>query len=163
MIQKRLEKLQPYFRGLKVAENYKIVELTLKKSWDVEQTEDIMFNQKETKEGGNTLYTMFYSETKSFDEILDFVEGKVINYNLEVEEKERLLKAKVEELKRVFETKTLDELNQLKFTTEVDSLKLNYNGKGVTQNNGSSITNNINNLELEKVINNGNGQKTEKV
>jgi len=146
MIQKRIDNLQPYFKGLKVAEDYKIVELTIKKNWDVENTEDIMSTQKESKDGG--IYTMFYSITKSFDEILDFVEEKVINYNLEIEEKERLLKAKVEELKRVFESKSLDELNNLKFTTEENSLKL----KGINLNtNATSVENTVVTTNTEKV------------
>ena len=72
---------------------------------------------------------MFYSDKKSFDEIIDFVEEKVISHNLELEEKERLLRMKVEELKRVFENKNLDELNSLKFTTEDQTLKLGTNKK----------------------------------
>ena len=74
---------------------------------------------------------MFFSDRKSFDEILDFIEEKVINYNLEIEEKEKLLRMKVEELKRVFEDKNLDELNRLKFTTEDNSLKLGTNSKTI--------------------------------
>jgi hypothetical protein len=62
----------------------------------------------------------------------------VIDYNLEIEEKEKLLKAKVEELKRVFENKSLDELSNLKFTTEEDTLKLGNNKV-------------INNEKLEKI------------
>ncbi len=58
------------------------------------------------------------------DDILDYVENEVIRYNLDLEEKERLLMMKVEELKRVFEDKDLDELNSLKFTTSDQSLKL---------------------------------------
>ena len=68
---------------------------------------------------------MFYSEKLGFDEILDWLETNIINYNLELEEKETLLRAKVEELKRVFEQKGIKELNNLKFTTELDMLKLN--------------------------------------
>jgi uncharacterized Zn finger protein len=147
MIQKRLDSLQPYFKGMKVAENYRIVEFIIKKSWDIEESEEIQVNQKETKEGGNVMYTMFYSDVKTFDDIVDFVEEKVIKYNLELEEKERLLKAKVEELKRVFELKSLDELNHLKFTTEEDSLKLN------SKSNVNSTTNSVTNEEdkIEKV------------
>jgi uncharacterized Zn finger protein len=86
--------------------------------------------------------------TKSFDEILDFVEEKVINYNLEIEEKERLLKAKVEELKRVFETKSLDELNHLKFTTEENSFKLNSKNTTVGV---STVSTTDNENKIEKV------------
>jgi hypothetical protein len=148
MIQKRIDKLQPYFKGLKLADDYKIVEVTIKKTWSIENNEEIQATQKETKDGG--LYTMFYSITKSFDEILDFIEENVINHNLEIEEKERLLKAKVEELKRVFETKSLDELNHLKFTTEENNLKLNAKNiinNGVTTLNGQED----NNKTTEKV------------
>jgi uncharacterized Zn finger protein len=92
---------------------------------------------------------MFYSDTKSFDEILDYIEEKVINYNLEIEEKERLLKAKVEELKRVFETKSLDELNHLKFTTEENNLKLN--AKNIIANVTTTNEQQDNNKTTEKI------------
>ncbi len=124
MIQNKINNLKPYFKGLKVADNYRIVEFNLKSSWLVEENSFIELQQKQTKESGNTLYSMFYSDKKSFDEIIDFVEEKVISHNLELEEKERLLRVKVEELKRVFENKNLVELNSLKFTTEDQSLKL---------------------------------------
>jgi len=98
------------------------------------------------------LFTMFYSDTKTFDEIIDFVEDKIINYNLEVEEKERLLKAKVEELKRVFEMKSLDELNHLKFTTEEDSLKLNSKSPNPSNGVGSNVsTASVTESKVEKV------------
>ena len=133
MIQNRLNKLKPYFKGLKIAENYRIVEVNLKDSWVIEENSQIDVQQKPIKESSNVLYNMFYSDTKTFDEILDFIEEKVINPNLEVEEKERLLRMKVEELKRVFENKNLDELNNLKFTTEDNSLKLGSNNKNITK------------------------------
>tara|TARA_R110002126_G_scaffold234846_1_gene378775 strand:+ start:37 stop:564 length:528 start_codon:yes stop_codon:yes gene_type:complete len=129
MIQERINKLKPYFKGLKVADNYRVVEFNLKDSWLVEDDGTIEFQQKKIHEKDNTLYSMFYSDKKSFDEIIDFVEEKVISHNLELEEKERLLRMKVEELKRVFENKNLDELNSLKFTTEDQTLKLGTNKK----------------------------------
>lgn len=131
MIQNRINKLKPYFKGLKIAENYRIVEVNLKNSWNVQEDPNIEVQQKQTKESNNILYSMFFSDRKSFDEILDFIEEKVINYNLEIEEKEKLLRMKVEELKRVFEDKNLDELNRLKFTTEDNSLKLGTNSKTI--------------------------------
>lgn len=124
MIQEKINKLKPYFRGLKVADNYRIVEFNLKNTWVIEKSDDIELQQKKIKESDNVLYSMFYSEKKSFDDILDYVENEVIKYNLDLEEKERLLMMKVEELKRVFENKGLDELNNLKFTTEDNTLKL---------------------------------------
>lgn len=122
MIEERLKKLMPYFKGLKTAENYNIVEMSLKNTWDVPQNEQI---QAKKMDNGQ----FFFSETLSFDDILDWLEDNVIDYNLEIEEKERLLTAKVQELKRVFETSSLDELTNLKFSTEGDVLRLNNKEK----------------------------------
>lgn len=144
MIQKRIDSLKPYFKGIKVAENYKIVEFNLKKSWIIPENNNIDVQQKTIKENSNILYNMFYTDVKSFDQLLDYVEDEVINYNLEIEQKEELLRMKVEELKRVFEDKGLDELNSLKFTTEDDSLKLNSN------KSNSKKADNLDNIELEK-------------
>lgn len=136
MIGERLDKLKPYFKGLKVTDNYNIVEVVIKKSWVFEENEDILSQNKVMKENSNILYHMFYSDTKTFDDILDYIEEFVIKHNLEIEEKENLLRAKVEELKRVFEDKSLEELNSLKFTTEEQSLKLGVNNKSKKEENG---------------------------
>ena len=135
MIQERIDKLKPYFKGLKVADNYRIVEFNLKNTWVIEESDDIELQQKKIKESDNVLYSMFYSEKISFDDILDYVENGVIRYNLDLEEKEQLLMMKVEELKRVFEDKDLDELNSLKFTTSDPTIKL---GKKKETNNTKS-------------------------
>lgn len=130
MIQEKLNKLKPYFKGLKAADNYRIVEFNLKDTWLIEEDKFIELQQKPIKESSSILYSMFYSDKKSFDDIIDFVYERVIKHNLELEQKEELLRAKVEELKRVFEDKSLNELSGLKFTTEEDSLKLGTNMSG---------------------------------
>lgn len=125
MIQEKFNKLKPYLKGLKYADNYNIVETNLRFSWRVVESENIEFQKKKIDKNENFYYYMFYSEKLGFDEILDWLEENVINYNLELEEKETLLRVKVEELKHVFEQKSIKELNNLKFTTELDMLKLN--------------------------------------
>jgi glutathione synthase/RimK-type ligase-like ATP-grasp enzyme len=50
-------------------------------------------------------------------------EAHVIDHlrcNIEIEQKQALLRSKVEELKRMFEDKSLDELKGLKFSSEMD-------------------------------------------
>ena len=133
MIQEKIDRLLPYFKGLVVSDSYRIVEVLLKKKWSFELKEGVEYTQKETKDS-NIQHILFYSSTKTFDDIIDYIETDVIEYNLEVEEKERLLKAKVEELKRVFETKSLDELNHLKFTTDEDQLTLKHKTSQVVNN-----------------------------
>lgn len=129
MIQERFNRLSPYFKGIKLAENFNIVEMALKRTWTIPKHDSI-----EAQEGDKGQF--FFSEGLSFDDILNWLENDVINYNLEVEEKERLLAAKVEELKRVFEQSSLDELNNLKFSTENDVLRLHNNSK--KENDGTT-------------------------
>ncbi len=61
---------------------------------------------------------MFWSEN-TIDSLIDSLEN-IINVNIEIEQKQALLKSKVEELKRMFENKPLDELKNLKFSSDVD-------------------------------------------
>lgn len=121
MIQDVFKELEPYLKGLKIAENYNIVEVLIKKTWTYKDflPEDIQFSQ--TKENGNKDYYhgALYSENKNFDQIIE-VFKHVVEKNLEEEEKEKLLWAKVEELKKMFQETSLDRLKDLSF---------NYNTK----------------------------------
>jgi hypothetical protein len=123
MIESVFNDLDPYLRGIKKAENYSIVEVHLKHSWLIPQHGSIQNQNKPTKDNG-TLYHMFYSESDSFDKIIDWVKESVIDMNIEVELKEELLRQKVAQLKEVFETNSLDELKGMKFSSDTDVLKL---------------------------------------
>ena len=60
-----------------------------------------------------------YSDNMTLDELVDVLEN-VVNTNVEIEQKQALLRQKVEELKKMFENKPLDELKSLKFSSEMD-------------------------------------------
>lgn len=128
MIQKKIESLRPYFRGIRVSDNFNITEFNIKKNWVIREEEGMEIEQKQIKDSNDIVYTMIFSSSKTIDEILDYVQSNIINFNIEIEEKENLLKMKIEELKRVFEDKSLDELNNLKFITEEKNFILNKNG-----------------------------------
>jgi cAMP phosphodiesterase len=127
MIDKSIENLKPYFIGLRIVKNYYILEMTIKHTWVIPDDEKTQFEK--SNEGS----TIFYSE-EGFDVLLEFIYNKVIKPNLELEEKERLLTIKVEELKRVFESNTLDKLQTLRFSTDGDVLKLNIIKNESTEN-----------------------------
>ena len=61
----------------------------------------------------------FFSFVSEFNEIIlnQTVENikNIISYNKEIEMKERLLKQKIDELKKIFESKNLENLQTLKF------------------------------------------------
>lgn len=124
MIEKSFNELYPYLKGIKKTDNYRIIETNLKTTWEIKLIDEVGVKDH-----------IFFSESLTFDDLLKWFKKDVVEYNLEIEEKERLLKAKVEELKRVFETKNLDELNNLKFTTEDDVLSLTKKDEKEYENN----------------------------
>ena len=116
-IQQRLSNLKPYVKGMRFVNTTSVVDVQLKDNWAIIESKTILYKRGKTEEN----YFMFYSEDESisFDEILDHIE-KIINFNIENEKKLELIKIKIEELKKHFETKSLDVLKTLKF--EFDEL-----------------------------------------
>jgi hypothetical protein len=132
MIQERFNKLSPHVKGLKIADDYNIVEVNLKSSWEIPSNEKLSHEKS-----NNGLF--FFSDSLSFDEILDWLEEEVINHNLEIEEKEKLLATKVGELKEMFQNTSLDDLINLQFSTEKNVLKLTGDEKKSTQKSTQKI------------------------
>lgn len=130
MIQERFNELQPYLRGVKLASQYSIVECILKNTWKIDGivSEGIQYKSsgKESEELKGYVGYMFWSED-SIDRLVDSLEH-VVNTNIEIEQKQALLRNKVEELKRMFEDKSLEELKGLKFSSELD-VTLNHKNK----------------------------------
>ena len=128
MIQKRFNELQPYLKGVKLAGEYSVVECILKNTWKIDglTAEGVQYKSsgKESEEHKGYVSYMFWSEM-SIDDLVDNVE-LVVNANIEMEQKQTLLRSKVEELKKMFEDKSLDELKGLKFSSEMEvTLKVN--------------------------------------
>ena len=130
-IQEKFDSLAPYLRGIKRAENFSIVEMHLKTKWAVPNNDKIQNQNKPVDGDVNQKFYMFYSEN-SIDEVLEYLEENVINKNIEIEKKEDLLKRKITELKNIFQTNSLDELEQLKFIKENEDL-LSLNGNGLKE------------------------------
>lgn len=121
MIQERFNQLQPYLRGVKLAGEYSVVECILKNTWKIDGivNQGIQYKSgKESEEHKGYVSHMFWGED-SIDRLIDNLEN-VINTNIENEQKQALLRSKVEELKKMFEDKSLDELKGLKFSSEMD-------------------------------------------
>jgi hypothetical protein len=111
-IQERLDKLKPYVKGMRFVNTTSVVDVQLKENWIVPESKVVLTKRGKSEEN----YFMFYSDDNSigFDDILDHIE-KIININVENEKKLELIKIKIEELKKHFETKSLNVLKTLKF------------------------------------------------
>jgi len=119
-IQKRLNELKPYVKGIRFAQELPVVDAVFDEKWSVTDTEGVKYNPSKKTIG----YYMFYSEneTVTFDDILDHVKT-IIDTNIEIEKKRELLKSKVRDLQVFFENHTYEQLSTLKYSIdEVDTL-----------------------------------------
>ena len=116
-IQKTLDALQPYVIGIRYLEGVAIVDAVFKEGWTLPESNLI----KKIKGGDDMNYQMIFSEAPNIglDELLEYVE-KVISVNQEREKKHDLLRQKVNELKEVFKTTSLNKLKNLRFTFTED-------------------------------------------
>jgi hypothetical protein len=149
-IQKTLDSLQPHVIGIRYLEGVPVVDVVLKENWVVNNESNI----KKVKGNNELNYYMFYSEVPEIgiDELLDSVKS-TINLNIEHENKQQLLKVKVNELKKLFTESKLEKLKQLRFVFNDSNDVDDY----LPINEGGSIDNDVmvNNLTDELNDNTG--------
>ncbi len=115
MIKKRLDILLPYLQEIKFSEKIVLIGLLFYPKWVIKDGKafGVEIHKTGADETGKILYH-FYGKSgqTDIDKLLDFAE-EVINENLDRERKEDLFKKKVEELKKVFKSNTLTDLEHL--------------------------------------------------
>jgi hypothetical protein len=112
-----LKDIFQYLVSVRRLKNYLSIDIEFPLNWKIPkrfaQEDKIIENQKLNDNG------RFFSFVCEFDETVVnlTVENikNIILYNKEIELKERLLKQKIDELKRIFESKNLENLQTLKF------------------------------------------------
>lgn len=112
----RLNELRPFVTGLRFVKDMSVVDVVLRSGWDVYESEMVTYKPSQQNEN----YFMFHPKDPNesdFNLVLDHVED-IINKNIEKENKLVLLKAKIEELKMLFSSKPLSDLERLKFKIE---------------------------------------------
>lgn len=134
---KEINPLIEYFNQMRKLENYMVFDMIFPKTWKIPKkfiVEDKFLNNGQDE---NSIFLSFISE---YDEVeINKIQQNIlgiVNYNLEREEKERLLETKISELKNIFDKESLDNLKKLK-------LQLNSLEKPINNVNGKSNTTNI--------------------
>lgn len=137
-----IESTKSYLKSVRVIKDYISFDMCFSKYWSItkQQTNDVEVIKNENSQEPDKVIVSFVT---TFDRVsIDKVENvinTVIKTNLEREEKEKLFKDKVQELKNIFEKQKLDNLKGLKFDLDEFSLmstKTENNGQGVTERNG---------------------------
>lgn len=114
-----VSKTSKYLNSVRILQTYITFDMIFPTSWVMlkKLPEGVEILQNNDKEG--RLITSFVCENKlSLVDSIEISIDKIIKTNIEREEKERLFKLKVQELKSIFETENLENLKGLKFDVE---------------------------------------------
>lgn len=115
--QQTIEVLFPYLFSIRKLKNYLSIDLVFPSSWEFPNNivEKLQVTQNEGN--NNQLVTSFVCQPNNMDTTLSGIYN-LVHFNLEREEKEKLFKNKVTELKKLFGNTTLEQLKGLKFDIE---------------------------------------------
>lgn len=111
-------KIQPYLKSIRtLEEKYFSIDINFNKTWKLpkDYVNESKVLEHQTNEP-NKRYFSFVSQLDETDlnETISNIE-KIIDYNIEREEKESLFKSKIKDLKEVFEKERLEDLKHLSF------------------------------------------------
>ena len=114
-----IQNIKPYFFSLReTSKNVVSLDLKIPSSWKYDFLSESFpnvgfFEQDKNKEF--LLLSIVSESTKvGYDDVFD-CGIKIIQKNKEIEEKEKLLKDKIEELKKLFDQESLEKLKELEF------------------------------------------------
>jgi hypothetical protein len=106
--------LFPYLHAVRRLKDYVSIDLIFPKNWEFpnEIIEKCQVVQNEKHQGDGYFLSFVSKPDDGLESLIDVIE-ELINHNLEREEKERLLRVKVTELKELFKHSTLNDLRGL--------------------------------------------------
>lgn len=145
-------KLSKYSMNFSTVEDYIIVSMSYPKSWTINKplNSEIKFKQIEDR------YFYAISISSNIDDIFDAI-YETIDYNKEVEEKTKLFKEKIEELKNIFAYENIDILKKMEFKLPKKRIKKaefkSSNKEEKVENNNTDSTLSVdNNEEIDNKI-----------
>ena len=114
-----LNKTNKYLKSVRILKNYVSIDMVFSFSWQMIKNKPNGVEILQNEQGDGSLVTSFVSlNEKEYIDILEKCLDEFIKTNIEREEKEKLFKSKVQELKNIFEKEKLENLKGLKFDIE---------------------------------------------
>jgi len=112
-------KCSKYLKSVRVLKNYVSFDMSFPSTWVMLKNipQDLEVLESEGKEG-NPIYSLVCENKKVLIDKIESIIDNIIKTNIDREEKERLFKNKVQELKNIFEKENLENLKGLKFDME---------------------------------------------
>ncbi len=123
---KEFSSLLPYLQSVRKLETYLSFDVSFPKNWKLlkRYVDEEKVMEQPSKIDNERMFSFVTEITEeSVGLITQNIKG-IINYNLELEEKERLFQNKVEELKSIFEKSNLNNLKGLSFEIKPETKKI---------------------------------------
>lgn len=127
---KNLEKIFPYLSSIRKLQNFISIDIIFSRKWSIPKKfiDEKSVLESEHEDPNLRLLSFVTSfENEAIQTLIKNIEG-IVDFNLEKEEKEKLFRDKVQELKTIFEGQSLDKLKSLVFDLET-SKNNKVNGK----------------------------------
>lgn len=111
-----IENIKPYFYSLRLVKEKISVDIKIPSSWVFDHLLNETVSHRLQDNDGKVMLISFIAEYNEFNISLlhDFI-IKLIQYNVEEEQKNLLLTQKIRELQELFEKESLDNLKKLNF------------------------------------------------
>lgn len=123
---KEFSTLLPYIQSVRKLKSFLSFDISFPNTWKLPKKfvqEDKVMEQDNTTPNHRLFSFVSEIDEESIEKTTDNIRN-IIKYNLELEEKEKLFQAKVEELKNIFQKQNLNNLKGLQFEIKRESLKL---------------------------------------
>jgi len=138
MIFAEINQLLPFFYGIRLHDNYFIVDMNLPVQWKYYEMygENVATKANGTNKDGSMSVSLFSNFSESSVSTVLKTAALIINDNKEREEKSRLLEVKRIELEKLFESATLEDLKGMNFITNKSINKPTLNDEEKSKING---------------------------
>ena len=138
-LQDYINEINGYFKEMNIIENIVYVSVAFPKKWLIDKTIEDNFNVKITAntklDSANEIGYYYFAQ---FDNnIIDNIFNAIkytINFNLQAEEKIKLLLSKIEELKEIFNEEDINTLKTLQFKYKKKKTKILKDKNDITDN-----------------------------
>lgn len=135
-----IQKLKPYFFSLREIESNVSLDIKLPSKWKFEdiagQYKSVKVKVQDRNEKNILLSIISVSSYAGYETAFDCA-GEIIRVNKEIEEKQRLLQAKIKELEILFQHESLDKLKDITFIEnarqEEDTTGIRMVGEGAEE------------------------------
>lgn len=134
IFQKFITKTSDNLYSVRVIKDHISLDLKLPSTWTVLKNHiigiEVLPSETQLKDTNFKIYSLVCKNTKDELDNLEKSYDNIIKYNLEKQEKEKLFKLKIQELKSIFEKEQLDNLKNLRIDFEINESLLDDERQG---------------------------------